>query len=437
MKLSYLNEIDRKVLKLSFPIILANISIPILGMTDTAVLGQLGNLDILAGISLGAVIVGAIYWFFGFLRMGLTGLVSQSRGEENHEEIASLLVRGLCIAFSGGIILIISQNLIFNGIFSILSAEENPENLSRIYMSIRMMSAPFAISFLALIGWLFGMGKTMQALYLLLVVNIVNIFLDIVFVNGFNLGIAGVGYATVISEIIGFIIGLLFCREYLFNSKLINMERIFSRVKWGEFLFLNLNIVIRSTLLQIVFLSYLFFGTLFGSLTLAANHILFQIANFSAYALDGIAFSSEILVGEAIGKRKLSLYQNVLKSCFKLGFIFSIILSLFFLIFGLRIINLMTSINEVINFSHDYIVWIIITPILAVASFLLDGIFLGAARGSEIRVAMIQSFIIFCISALIFVSLFANQGLWISISIFYIARAVTLKRYLYRINSLF
>ena len=200
---------------------------------------------------------------------------------------------------------------------------------------------------------------------------------------------------------------------------------------------LNFNIVIRSTLLEIVFLSYLFFGTLFGSLTLAANHILFQMTHFSAYALDGIAFSSEILVGEAIGKRKITVYQNVLKSCFKLGFIFSIILALFFSIFGFKIINLMTSIKEVIEFSHGYIIWIIITPILAVASFLLDGIFLGAARGSEIRVAMIQSFIIFCISALIFVSLFANQGLWISILIFYIARAVTLKRYLYRINSLF
>ena len=149
------------------------------------------------------------------------------------------------------------------------------------------------------------------------------------------------------------------------------------------------------------------------------------------------ANSSEIFVGESIGKRNYDYYQKVIKSCFKLGLIFAIILSIFFMISGLVLINLMTSLEEVRIFCYDYLIWIIIMPILAVSSFLLDGIFLGAARGTEIRVAMIQSFVVFCVSAIIFISLFDNQGLWVSISIFYLARAITLKRYLPKINSLF
>ncbi len=437
MNIIEINDVDRKILNIAYPIILANITIPLLGITDTAVLGQLGDLNILAGISLGAVIIGAIYWFFGFLRMGITGLVSQARGSDDSPEVVSLLIRGLFIAFGGGVFLIFVQSLIFDATFFILSAEETPENLSRSYMSIRMISAPAAISCLVFTGWLFGLGKTLQALYLLLIINISNIFLDILFVKVFYLGIKGVAFATVISEILGFLFGLFLCKEYLFNINLIDKRRIFSKSKWLQLLFLNLNIVIRSTLLQAAFLSYLFFGTLFGSLTLSANHILFQMSHFSAYALDGIAFSSEILVGESIGKRQHNYYRRIIRSCFKLGFIFSIILSIFFFIFGFSIINIMTSLDEVRQISYNYLFWIIVTPILAFSSFLLDGIFLGAARGTEIRNAMLQSFTVFSISALILVELFGNQGLWASIAIFYIARGITLKRYLHKINALF
>jgi len=437
MNILKINDVDRRILTTSFPIIIANISIPLLGMTDTAVLGHLGDLDVLAGISLGAVIIGAIYWFFGFLRMGLTGLVSQARGQRDPYEVTSLLIRGLSIAFVGGLGLILLQGILFDTIFFALSAEKAPEDLSRIYMSIRLVSAPAAISLLVMTGWLFGMGRTKEALYLILFINLANILLDLIFVNLLYLGIHGVAYATIISETMGVFLGVFLCKDYLFGNGFIDKKRIFSKSKWQQFLFLNINIVVRSILLQAVFLSYLFFGTLFGSITLAANHILFQMTHFSAYALDGIAFSSEIFVGESIGKRNYDYYQKVIKSCFKLGLIFAIILSIFFMISGLVLINLMTSLEEVRIFCYDYLIWIIIMPILAVSSFLLDGIFLGAARGTEIRVAMIQSFLVFCISAIIFISLFDNQGLWVSISIFYLARAITLKRYLPKIISLF
>merc|ERR1711991_1238008 len=172
------------------------------------------------------------------------------------------------------------------------------------------------------------MGKTFHSLCLLVVVNVLNIILDIFFVKFLYLGIAGVAYATIVSEFCGFCLGVYLCREFLLNKENIKVRGIFLSNKWKLFILLNINIVIRSTLLQSVFLSYLIFGTLFGSEILAANHILLQIIFLSAYALDGIAFSSEILVGEAIGLRRLESFKKIVTSALKLGFIFSSVIGI-------------------------------------------------------------------------------------------------------------
>lgn len=422
----FLNKIDKKILDLSYPIVLANISIPILGLTDTAVIGQLDELSALAGISLGAVLIGAMYWFFGFLRMGVTGLVAQARGGDDLVEIYSILIRGLLIAFFGGMLLIVLHHPLFNLIFYFLTADEIAENLATNYMSIRIIAAPFAISIFVFVGWLFGMGETRKSLLLLVLVNIANIILDIIFVKFLSLGISGVAYATILAEVFGFFYGLYLTRKYLLDKKLTRISLIFQYLKWAKFISLNLNIVIRSTLLQAVFLSYLLFGTKFGSEVLAANHILLQITSFFAYALDGIAFSSEILVGEAIGRKQRNFFEKVIKSTIKLGLTFSAILSGFFYFFGIFIIDLITSIETVRSICQELLIWITLMPIVSVFSYVYDGIFLGAARGREIRIAMIQSFITFILSVALIVPLFENTGLWCSFIIFNLVRAITL-----------
>ena len=202
-----LTKIDKRVLALAYPIILANVSIPLLGLTDTAVIGHLDNLDVLAGISMGAVLMGSIYWFFGFLRMGVTGLVAQARGSNQNVEVCSILVRGLIIAGIGGISLIAIHLLLFSTIFNFLGGDVVAEELAMAYMSIRVLAAPFAISMFVFVGWLFGMGKTFHSLCLLVAVNALNILLDIIFVKFFYLGIAGVAYATILSEFFGFALG--------------------------------------------------------------------------------------------------------------------------------------------------------------------------------------------------------------------------------------
>ena len=437
MSSQLLPKTDKRVFTLAYPIILANISIPVLSVTDTAVIGHLGALDVLAGISMGAVLIGSIYWFFGFLRMGVTGLVAQARAADQNVEVSSILIRGLIIGGAGGIILIAVHSFLFSSIFYFLEGDKDAEELAIEYMSIRILAAPFAISMFVFVGWLFGMGKTFHSLCLLVAVNLLNILLDIIFVKFLYLGIAGVAYATIISEICGFCIGVYLSREFLLNKERIKVKLIFLSNKWKSFILLNIDIVIRSTLLQSVFLSYLIFGTLFGSEVLAANHILLQITFLSAYALDGIAFSAEILVGEAIGKRRYEEFKKVVKSALKLGFIFSGVISVSIYSLGFLVVDLMTSIKEVRLICYDFIIWISIMPIVSVFSYVYDGIFLGAARGKEIRIAMCQSFAIFFTCAIVLIPLIENTGLWTSIVVFNSVRAITLWSKIDRIKTCF
>ena len=437
MSSQLLPKTDKRIFTLAYPIILANISIPVLSVTDTAVIGHLGALDVLAGISMGAVLIGSIYWFFGFLRMGVTGLVAQARAADQNVEVSSILIRGLIIGGAGGIILIAVHSFLFSSIFYFLEGDKNAEELAIEYMSIRILAAPFAISMFVFVGWLFGMGKTFHSLCLLVAVNLLNILLDIIFVKFLYLGIAGVAYATIISEICGFCIGIYLSREFLLNKERIKVKPIFLSNKWKSFILLNIDIVIRSTLLQSVFLSYLIFGTLFGSEVLAANHILLQITFLSAYALDGIAFSAEILVGEAIGKRRYEEFKKVVKSALKLGFIFSGVISVSIYSLGFLVVDLMTSIKEVRLICYDFIIWISIMPIVSVFSYVYDGIFLGAARGKEIRIAMCQSFAIFFTCAIVLIPLIENTGLWTSIVVFNSVRAITLWSKIDRIKTCF
>ena len=437
MSSQLLTKTDKRIFTLAYPIILANISIPVLSVTDTAVIGHLGALDVLAGISMGAVLIGSIYWFFGFLRMGVTGLVAQARAADQNVEVSSILIRGLIIGGAGGIILIAVHSFLFSSIFYFLEGDKDAEELAIKYMSIRILAAPFAISMFVFVGWLFGMGKTFHSLCLLVAVNLLNILLDIIFVKFLYLGIAGVAYATIISEICGFCIGIYLSREFLLNKERIKVKLIFLSNKWKSFILLNIDIVIRSTLLQSVFLSYLIFGTLFGSEVLAANHILLQITFLSAYALDGIAFSAEILVGEAIGKRRYEEFKKVVKSALKLGFIFSGVISVSIYSLGFLVVDLMTSIKEVRLICYDFIIWISIMPIVSVFSYVYDGIFLGAARGKEIRIAMCQSFAIFFTCAIVLIPLIENTGLWTSIVVFNSVRAITLWSKIDRIKTCF
>jgi len=416
----------RRVLKIALPIVLANATVPILGAVDTGVVGQINSAVPIGAVGIGAIILSAIYWIFGFLRMGTTGLTAQAHGAGQQDEVSALLLRVLLIGLAAGLGLILLQRPVMWAAFSLSPASPAVESLARDYVSIRIYSAPAAIALLGLTGWLIALERTRAVLVLQLWMNGLNILLDLWFVLGLGWGVSGVALATVLSEGSGLVLGLVLCRHGLATGMWRKPALVLDPVRLRRMLGVNTDIMVRSVLLQIAFLSFLFLGAGLGDVTLAANQVLMQFLNITAFALDGFAFAAESLVGQAMGARDIISLRNAvrLSSLWSLGVI--ILLSIGFLLFGGWLIALMTRAPDVREMAEAYLVWIVVAPLIGVASWMLDGVFIGATRTRDMRIAMLVSTLIYGASVAILLPLFGNHGLWAALMVLFIARALTL-----------
>ena len=411
---------------MAIPIVLANATIPILGAVDTAVVGQLGLAVPIGAVGIGAIIITAIYWLFGFLRMGTTGLTAQAIGSGDKSETSALLVRGIIIGVVAGLILIITQVPVFLGALQLSPASIEVEDLAQKYLQIRVYSAPAAIALFGITGWLIAKEKTRAVLLLQLVLNGINIVLDLVFVLKLGWGVEGVAIATLIAEWSGLIFGLWLVREGFNNSYWKNWAQIFDRVRLVQMAKVNGDIMIRSILLEIGFVSFLFLGSSFNDATLAANQILIQFLSITVHALDGFAFAAETLVGQALGAKNRPLFRRAVVMTSQWGLGTVILMALSFFVFGNSIINIMTTAEDVRTVSYEYLPWMVAAPLAGVAAWMLDGIFIGATRTADMRNMMFISFCVYLIALAILLPIYGNHGLWASLIIFSIARGVTL-----------
>jgi len=419
----------KRVLKIALPIVLSNATIPILGAVDTGVVGQLGLAAPIGAVGIGAVILAALYWIFGFLRMGTTGLVAQAHGAGDKGEVSALLLRGLMIGVAAGLVIAALQIPLFWFGFWLSPASAEVEVLARQYMGIRIWGAPAAISIYALTGWLIAMERTKAVLVLQLWMTGVNVVLDLWFVLGMGLGVEGVAMATLIAEWSALLLGLYLCRAAFQGALWRQWGRIFDRVRLRRMMVVNSDIMIRSVLLQGSFMAFLFLGAGLGDVTLAANQIMLQFVTITAYALDGFAFSAEALVGGAMGAgNRAALRRAAIFSSFW-ALLGALLLVLVFAVFGPWLIAVMTTSEPVRDESMRYIWWMVIFPLIGLPSWMFDGVFIGATRTREMRLAMLQSTLAYMVFLAILVPLIGNHGLWLSLMLFDIVRALTLWRY--------
>jgi len=416
----------KRVLGVAIPIVLANATIPILGAVDTAVVGQLGLAVPIGAVGIGAIIITAIYWLFGFLRMGTTGLTAQAIGSGDKSETSALLVRGIIIGLVAGLILIMTQVPLFLGALQLSPASIEVEDLAQKYLQIRVYSAPAAIALFGITGWLIAKEKTRAVLLLQLVLNGINIILDLVFVLKLGWGVEGVAIATLIAEWSGLLFGLWLVREGFNNNYWKNWAQIFDRVRLMQMAKVNGDIMIRSILLEICFVSFLFLGSSFNDATLAANQILIQFLSITVHALDGFAFAAETLVGQALGSKNRTLFRRSVLMTSQWGLGTVILMALAFFVFGNSIINIMTTAEDVRTISYEYLPWMVVAPLAGVAAWMLDGIFIGATRTADMRNMMFISFCVYLIALAFLLPIYGNHGLWASLIIFSIARGVTL-----------
>ena len=416
----------KRVLGVAIPIVLANATIPILGAVDTGVVGQMGLAVPIGAVGIGAIIISAIYWLFGFLRMGTTGLTAQAIGSNDHSETSALLVRGILIGLGAGLVLIMTQIPLFSAALGIAPASFEVESLAQEYLKIRVYSAPAAIAIFGITGWLIANERTRAVLVLMLLINSINIVLDFVFVLRLGWGVEGVAYATLIAEWSGLFFGLWLARKGFKNGYWRNWSQIFDRARLTKMAKVNSDILIRSVLLEIAFVSFLFLGSSFDDATLAANQVLIQFLNITAYAMDGFAFAAEALVGKALGAKNRLIFRRSAVMTSQWGFGSVVVMALAFYVFGNTIINVMTTAEDVRAVSYEYLPWMVLAPLVGAAAWMLDGIFIGATRTSDMRNMMFISFCVYLIALALLLPKYGNHGLWASLIIFSIARGLTL-----------
>jgi len=416
----------KRVLGVAIPIVLANATIPILGAVDTGVVGQMGLAVPIGAVGIGAIIISAIYWLFGFLRMGTTGLTAQAIGSNDYSETSALLVRGILIGLGAGLVLIMTQIPLFSAALGIAPASFEVESLAQEYLKIRVYSAPAAIAIFGITGWLIANERTRAVLVLMLLINSINIVLDFVFVLRLGWGVEGVAYATLIAEWSGLFFGLWLARKGFKNGYWKNWSQIFDRARLTKMAKVNSDILIRSVLLEIAFVSFLFLGSSFDDATLAANQVLIQFLNITAYAMDGFAFAAEALVGKALGAKNRLIFRRSAVMTSQWGFGSVAVMPIAFYVFGSSIINVMTTAEDVRLVSYEYLPWMVLAPLVGAAAWMLDGIFIGATRTADMRNMMFISFCVYLIALAFLLPKYDNHGLWASLIIFSIARGVTL-----------
>ncbi len=416
----------RRVLAIALPIVLSNATVPILGAVDTGVVGQMGEAAPIGAVGIGAVILSAVYWVFGFLRMGTTGLVGQAEGQGDAAEVSALLTRALLIAGAGGLALIALQGPVMAGAFAVAPASDEVERLARDYLAIRIWSAPFAIAVYGITGWLIAQERTRAVLAIQVAMNGVNIGLDLWFVLGLGWGVPGVAVATVIAETSGAALGLWFCRDAFALPAWRDWPRVFERARLVNMARVNGDILLRSLLLQGIFVSFLFLASDFGDVRLAATQVLMQFLQITAYALDGFAFAAEALVARAFGAGRVDRLRRGAALTSVWGLASAVALATAFALTGGAIIDLMTTAEDVRAAARAYLPWMVAAPVVGVAAYMLDGIFIGATRARDMRNMMLLSAAIYALAVMLFLPRFAAHGLWAAMLISFVARGATL-----------
>ncbi len=416
----------KRVLNIALPIVLSNATIPILGAVDTGVVGQIGLAAPIGAVGIGAIILSSLYWIFGFLRMGTVGLTAQAAGEDNDAEVAALLSRALMIGFGAGAAIIVLQALLFWAAFVVSPASDEVEDLARQYMAIRVWSAPAAIALYGMTGWLIAQERTRAVLVIQVWMNGLNIVLNLWFVLSLDWGVQGVGIATFLAEWSGAALGLWFCREAFAGTAWRDRIQVFDRARWIHMMVVNTDILIRSLLLQAIFVSFLFMGAGLGDVRLAANQVLLQFLMITAYALDGFAYAAEALVGRAFGARQRGILRRSALLTSGWGLLSCAGMAVAFALAGGCIIDVMAKAPGVRAEARVYLPYMIAAPLVGCAAWMLDGIFIGATRSRDMRNMMAVSFAVYVACALVLVPWLGNHGLWLSLLISFVARGLSL-----------
>ncbi len=417
----------RETWRLAWPIILSNSSVPLLGAVDTAVVGHLPEPHYIGAVAIGALIFSFLYWGFGFLRMGTTGFVALASGEEDADEVRSVLARAMILSLVIAVFVLLLQGGVLWLSLLLIEGSRAVEAGAADYFSIRIWGAPAVLANYALMGFFIGIRNTKAALTVQIFMNGLNILLDLIFVIGFGWNVMGVAAATAISESLALALGLYIARRELLKiGGMWKRAAILSLAKMTRLLAVNFDIFIRTILLIFAFAYFTAQAAKGGDITLAAVAVLMNFVHFMAFGLDGFAFAAEGMIGTAIGAKRPDKLREIVYVTGFWALVVSGLYALVYLVFGPAIIDLLTGIDEVRARANDFLPWLILMPLVAIWSYQLDGIFIGAVQSKEMRNGMIIAFVAYMAAMKIFGDLWGTHGFWAALMVFFVMRAVTL-----------
>ncbi|TYS55930.1 MATE family efflux transporter [Sutcliffiella horikoshii] len=428
---------NKQYVGLAFPLIIAGITTPLIGAVDTAVVGRLPDPSSIGGVAIGAVIFNTMYWLLGFLRVSTSGFTAQAQGSHNINETKLTLLRPIIIAMIFGLLFIIFQKPILHIALNVIGGSDAVSSFASTYFSIRVWGAPFILMSYVFIGWLIGMGKVQLSLATQLIMNLMNIVLSIVFVLVFELGVAGVGYATLISEISAVLFGgFIIAKHNTVGFLSVKLREILDPEPLLKMVKVNRDLFLRTICLLIMTGIFTSKGAGMGEVTLAANAILLQIHYIMAYLIGGFANASSILTGRAVGRKDSFLFNRAVYLSAVWGGGTAVTLAALMWLFGDGVIGLFTSINSVKDMAIANMVWMVIFPFVGFWGLQLEGIFSGATDAKSIRNSIFLALLVFLLVIWLLVPMFENQGIWLAFVIFSLSRSIFLFLYLPKLQRL-
>ncbi|MBO7646520.1 MAG: MATE family efflux transporter [Bacteroidales bacterium] len=410
---------NREILRLALPSIITNLTVPLLGMVDVAIIGHISDARGIAAIALGTMIFNLIYWNFGFLRMGTSGLTAQAYGAEDRQEYLSVLVQGLTIAGLVALTLIVLQYPIGMLSQKLIHSSEETIQMTLTYFYIRIWAAPANLGLYVLKGWFIGMQNAKTPMWIAIALNLVNIVCSLLFVYVFDYGIAGIAWGTVIAQYSGLTAAIIIW--------FIQYGDLWKHIQWREsvqwhkmirFFKVNADIFLRSLCLIAVFTFIPYISGDMGDEILAANTLLLQLFTLLSYIMDGFAYAGESLVGRFVGARNDQSLHLVIRRLLIWGVALAALFTIAYALFGRQLLGILTNKKEVIDLAMEYIVWTVLVPFTGFAAFIYDGIYIGATASKGMRNIMFVATGAFFLLYFILQPLWGNHGLWCAFIVF-------------------
>lgn len=424
---------DKNILKLAIPSIISNITVPLIGLVDLTIIGHIGSASYIGAISVGAMIFNVIYWMFGFLRMGNSGMASQALGRRDNKTLRQLLLRSMIIAVSFGFAFILLQHQLLKLALWAINPSEDVISLTSIYFKVCVWGAPAVLSLYGLNGWFIGMQNTKIPMFIAIMQNVINVIFSLLFVFVFKMKIEGVAYGTLIAQWSGWFIAMLFVIGRIKSIK--GIGKTHTILKWGDIFSVNRDIFIRTLFLVSVNLSFMSVGARQGDIILSVNTLLMTFFTIFSYVMDGFAFAAEALCGKAYGEEDSAKFSFTIKRLMRWGVYMAIVFTLLYLIGGHDLLRIITNNNDVIIAALPYMVWAMLIPISGFMAFVFDGIFIGSTATKYMLISSFIATICFYAAYFSLEHKFGNHALWMAFILFLLMRGIIQQALLNKVKS--